>query len=363
MKIKTANRDSLAINRPSKQGLSAFLQGGRFVFGWPQKRAKRVIFSVFLLLSLVQIAHAEKAQTPQSQPRIVALSPHIVELLFEIGAGDQIIGTSDFADYPEAAKSIPVVGNYLGLKVEKILTMKPDVIIAWKTGGARAQLAQLEKMGIKVVYSAPETPRDIAKDIRFLGEQSNNRAKAEQVALAYEKELNRIQVKYKRLAQSQAYDLASTAPTQSQAAQFSGGMLGGAKEGAKEGALSGIAKPVKKGIRVFYELWPQPLTTVSKGSWNQSLLDVCQVENVFYEAAAPFPQVNIEQVMQRQVEVIIQPISQEGDGKALFDWQRWPIIPAVKQQRILTPDADKLHRMTVRMLSELDKLCDGIYNS
>lgn len=360
MKIKTANRDSLAINRPSKQCLGAFLQGGRFVFGWPKKCAKRVIFSVFLLsLSAVQSAYAANTQASQSQPRIVALSPHIVELLFEIGAGDQIIGTSDFADYPEAAKSIPVVGNYLGLKVEKILTMKPDVIIAWKTGGARAQLAQLEKMGINVVYSAPETPHDIAKDIRFLGEQSNNRAKAEQVALAYEKELNRIQIKYKRLAQSQAYDLASTAPTQSQAVPLSGGMLGG----AKEGALSETAKPVKKGIRVFYELWPQPLTTVSKGSWNQSLLDVCQVENVFYEAAAPFPQVNIEQVMQRQVEVIIQPISQEGDGKALFDWQRWPIIPAVKQQRILTPDADKLHRMTVRMLSELDKLCDGIYNS
>ncbi len=293
----------------------------------PIALAWRISFMIFAAFG-VFVQTAQAAQTTQAahavqaehgKPKIVALAPHLVELLFAIGAGDQIIGTSDFADFPAEAKRIPVVGNYLGLKVEKILTMQPDVVVAWRTGGASAQLIQLEKLGIKVIYSNPKKPQDIADEIRMLGQLSGHQQLAEEVASAYEQLLAQVKQKYRKKAQQ--------------------------------------SLP----ITVFYELWPQPLTTVAKGSWNQALLDICQVENAFYAAAAPYPQVNIEQVVQRDVQVIIQPVSQQGDGQALYDWHRWPIIPAVKSKRILAPDADKLHRMTTRMLPELDALCEQIY--
>ncbi|MCY7295472.1 cobalamin-binding protein [Alteromonas sp. a30] len=286
-------------------------------------QTKSLVRVCSLVVLLVLISRSALAQT-HNKPKIVALAPHIVELLFEMGAGEQIIGTSDFADFPEAAKSIPIVGNYLGVNVEQILALQPDVVIAWRSENGSAQLKQLADLGVRVIYSNPTSLNAIPAEIRTFGKLSERSEAAEAVAQHFEQSLATMKAKYAKL----------NAMKQQEA---------------------------DAGVRVFYELWPQPLTTVAKGSWNQALLSVCQVNNVFYDAIAPYPQVNIEQVIQRNVDVIIQPASQKGDGQPKFNWQAWPIIPAVKHHRILKPDADKLHRMTSRVLPELDKLCEAIY--
>jgi len=276
--------------------------------------------AVFLLIvnTFAQaVGHDDKKaeqDTSPKKPTIIALAPHIVEMLYAVGAGQQIIGTTDFADYPEQAKTIPRIGNYAKLQIERVIELQPDLIIAWQSGNPSDDLTRLAQLGFNIVYSEPKTFEDIAKEIRLFGKLSGNQAHALQLSKEFLTELKAIKNTYQN----------------------------------------------KKSITVFYELWSRPLTTVAKGSWPQQHLNICKASNPFEQVSSPYPQVNIEQVLQTPVDLIIQPMSVNQTAKEGFNWQDWPVIPAVKNKRIIQPDADALHRMTPRSLEELTKLCSAI---
>ena len=264
------------------------------------------MFSVSVI-STVASATADK-------PTIIALAPHVVEMLYDIGAGEQIIGTTSFADYPEQAKNIPIIGSYLRLQIEKVITLQPDYIIAWKSGNPSDDLARLKQLGFNIVYSQPNSFEDIANEMREFGTLTGHIAQAEQKALELLSDLAEIKSQYQN----------------------------------------------KTPITVFYELWSRPLTTVAKGSWPQQFLNVCQVKNPFEQADAAYPQINIEKVLLTPVQIIIQPLSVNQTDREGFNWQKWPIIPAVANKHIIQPNADAMHRMTMRSLEELKKLCVDI---
>ena len=251
------------------------------------------------------------------KPSIIALAPHIVEMLYQVGAGEQIIATTAFADYPEQAKKIPRIGNYVRLQLERVIELQPDLIIAWKSGNPSDDLTRLKQLGFNIVYSQPNTFDDIAKELRHFAKLSGHTQKGEKVAQAFEQELARIINLYKN----------------------------------------------KKKINGFYELWSRPLTTVAKKSWPQQFLNICQVNNPFFQAETPYPQINIEQLLSKDVELIIQPLSENQKEREGFNWQDWPIISAVKNKQIIQPDADALHRMTGRSLTALKNLCSAIDNT
>ncbi|MDU0355967.1 ABC transporter substrate-binding protein [Paraglaciecola aquimarina] len=122
--------------------------------------------TMFSLSTLGQTLTNQQKQ----QLRIIALAPHIVESLYEIGAGEQIIGTSSHADYPQQAKNILRVGNYASLQIEKILQLKPDSILVLQTGNPMSDLARLEKYQFKIIYSKPRKLSDVADELIMLGE-------------------------------------------------------------------------------------------------------------------------------------------------------------------------------------------------
>lgn len=277
-------------------------------------------FSYYLCTALLILAclNAVKEVNAQqikpidaSKPRIVALSPHIVEMLFDIGAGEQIIATTDHADYPSAAKKIPTIGSALRIQLERIIELQPDLIIAWKSGNPSDELARIEQLGFNVVYSQPDTFNDVAKELRLFGQLSGHSEQAERVASKFLAELASIKKQYGQ----------------------------------------------KKPLTGFYEVWSRPLTTIGKHSWPQQFLELCSIHNPFTHANASYPQVNIEQILQARVDVIIQPFAKKQVDKNAYNWQQWPILPAVKHQQIITLDADIIHRMTTRSLSALLDLC------
>lgn len=272
--------------------------------------------SLALLLTGLCV-QAKDGSGKTDKPTILALSPHVVELLFAVGAGKQIIATTEFADYPEAAKAIPRIGNYSRLQIERVVELQPDVIIAWKTGNPADDLARLESLGFKLVYSDPKSLEDIASEMLKFGAISGNSETAKKAADDYANQLNVIKQKYQN-------------------------------------------KPM---ITVFYELWSRPLSTVAKGSWPQLHLDVCKAKNPFYKAANSYPQVGIEQVLVHNIDLIIQPLSENQTDKEGFNWHQWRALKAVKHNQIIIPDADQLHRMTPRLLGELEKLCEQIEQS
>jgi len=281
----------------------------------------KLITLLFTLLLVTSLAFAEsneeqskKLSKETDKPTIIALAPHIVEMLYDVGAGEQIIGTTAFADFPEQAKKIPRIGNYVRLQLERVIELQPDLIIAWKSGNPSDDLARLEQLGFNVIYSQPHTFEDIANEVRHFAKLTGHSEQGEQVAQKFEQELANITKTYQNKAE----------------------------------------------ITGFYELWSRPLTTVAKGSWPQQFLNICKVKNPFKPVLTPYPQISIEQVLPASVQLIIQPLSINQKDREGFNWQDWQIIPAVANKQIIQPDADAMHRMTLRSLTALKDLCATI---
>ena len=276
----------------------------------------------YLLIILMSLAYSatayedkntkvEPTNVDSPKPRIIALAPHIVEMLYDIGAGEQIIATTAHADYPLAAQKIPRIGNSLRIQLERVIELQPDLVIAWQSGNPSDDLARIKQLGFNVVYSQPNTFDDVAKELRLFGKLTGHAEQAERVASKFLADLAKIKQQYSN----------------------------------------------KKPLSSFYEVWSRPLTTIAKGSWPQQFLDVCSISNPFYQAEARYPQVNIEQILQTNIDIIIQPLSENQSAREGYTWEQWPILPAVKHNQIIKLDADVVHRMTTRSLNALTDLC------
>lgn len=269
------------------------------------------IFSTIFLFVCVLFSSWSNAEKPQ---RIVAMAPHIVEMLFDIGAGNKIIGTVEYADFPEAALAIPRVGGYHGIQIEKILALKPDLVIVWKSGNKISDVEQMEKMGLNIIYSQPEKIEDVALELRKLGKITGHEEQAEAVANRYTQRLRKLRQQHANIA------------------------------------------PMK----VFYQLWPSPMRTINKDTLINQLIEVCQGQNVFASNPTPYPQIGIENVIVAQPEIIILPDEKSNKEQPIIDWHKWPEIPAAKHNRFIRVNADLMHRFSTRMLEGIEDMCEKI---
>lgn len=267
-----------------------------------------------LILCIILFSLLSSPFSVAAQQRIVALAPHIVEMLFDIGAGEQIVGTVEFADFPDAALKIPRIGGYHGLQVEKILELKPDLVIVWQSGNKVSDIEQLEKMGLNIVYSQPDKIEDVARELRKLGKHTGHESQADMVAKRYMQRLTKLRQQYANIP------------------------------------------PMK----VFYQLWPEPMRTINKDTLINQLIDVCQGQNVFANNPTPYPQVGIENVIVAQPEVIILPDEKSNKEQPVINWQKWPEIPAAKHNRFIRVNADLMHRFSTRMLEGIEDMCKKI---
>lgn len=268
------------------------------------------------VVSLTAPALEAKPSTASPAPRLIVLAPHLVELLFSIGAGAQIIATSEHADYPEEAKSIPRVGNYAGVQLEKIVALRPDIILVWQSGIAVADVTRLQQLGFRVESFEPKQLVDVATDLRRLGELSGHQAQANHQAQQYLQTLSALQQQYS----------------------------------------------MRTPVRVFYELWHSPLSSIGNQAWPAQHLQLCGAENVLANSPTAYPQLSIEQVFTLDPQLIIQPIS-VNEPRSLVNWQTYPQLRASKYQQIIQPNSDLLHRASLRSLAATTTLCEQIEQS
>lgn len=269
---------------------------------------KRIVFGLLLFAVNVPQALADKPL------RIVALAPHIVENLYAIGAGDLIVGTLDYADYPQEATKIERIGGYNGISIEKLLMLKPDMVIAWKNGNQAEDLAKIKRLGIELYLSDPRFIEGVASEILKLGQITGHIEQSKKVAETFTAKLNAIKVTQKD----------------------------------------------KTTLTGFYQLWPEPMMTVSKNTWINQLIETCQVTNVFANSDTDYPQISIENVIVTKPQVIIIPDEKSKRVMPTVNWQQWPEIPAVKYEQFISVNADLLHRFTPRMLDGLAQMCDKV---
>ena len=246
----------------------------------------------------------------QPAQRVISLSPHVTELIYAVGGDEKIIAAVDFSNYPVKAKDLPRVGSGYQLDIEAIVALKPDLIIAWRSGNSREQLEQLENLGLKVYYSEPEILDDIAKNLRDIGKL-----------------------------------LASQSIANKKADYF----LQGIKE------LRNRYKNTKK-VSVFYQVWNQPLFTVNRDHVISHIIELCGGINIYSELNYLSPQVSVESVIVRNPDVIIAGI---GDGRSEWipAWKKWSVINAVKNNQVYGIDADLIVRNTSRILQGAELMC------
>lgn len=262
------------------------------------------VLTLFLLIFFASSALAK----PQ---RIISLAPHITELLYTIGAGENLVGVSDYSDYPEQALNLPRVASYAGINLEAIIALKPDLIIAWQQGNAAADIKRLRQFGFTVEMSSPVKLDDIANELIQIGQLTGYTEQAESKARDFKQQLTALRQQYQQ------------------------------------------SKP----LRVFFTMSTNPLSSVANNAWPQQMLTVCAAENIIKPSAGDYPLVGIEQVVIAQPEVIIQA---DKIGVKQEYWLNYRQIPAVEKQQFLAIDPDYLFRMTPRSLLGIKQLCYGL---
>ncbi|WP_254795668.1 cobalamin-binding protein [Arsukibacterium indicum] len=245
--------------------------------------------------------------------RIIALAPHITEMLYAVGAGERLVGVSAYSDYPAAARELPEVANYAGVNLEAILALQPDLVIAWKTGNVAADVSRLQQFGINVAFSDPLLISDIAAELRHLGQLTGNQQQANTLASQFEQQLAAIRKAYKD----------------------------------------------KPRLKVFFSMGTEPLTSVANQAWPAQAMSLCAADNIIAGAKGDYPQPGLEQVLQAQPEVIIQATAGARPADNRF-WQQYPVLPAVASNQFVTVDADLLYRTSPRTIQGIEQLCQAL---
>lgn len=251
------------------------------------------------LLVLVLSAQALAAE------RVVSLAPSLSEIVMELGAADLLVGLLDGGERPAALAQVPSVGRYGQLDMERLLSLKPDLILLWPGSVGPAQRAQLQRLNIPVYVAEPHNLEQLTTQVQAIAERLGRADAGRQLAEPLRQRLAELRQRYRR------------------------------------------AEP----LRVFYQVWNSPLYTVGGGQIISDALTVCGARNVFDDLKLPAPQVSIESVLQRNPELIL-----VSDQAQMDAWKAWPTMADRVRQ---VPDKG-LERPSGQMLEAVGRLCQVI---
>ncbi len=246
--------------------------------------------------------------------RVVSLAPDFSELLFDVGAGDVLKGTVEYSDYPAAAKQVPRLGDAFHVDIEKLLALKPDLVLVWQGGTPQPLIDKLRALKLNVLALGTHELPDIAANLESLGAVTGHADKAELAAQDFRTRLNALRKSY-----------ADRTP-----------------------------------LKVFYEISAQPLFTVGGSQSISRLIEVCGGRNVFADLTELAPAVSLESVIARDPQVIATGDA-EGEAADRFKaWQSWPKLAAVQAGNFVTLNDDWISRSTPRLLDAGKQLCEAL---
>ena len=288
--------------------------------GWRRKSAVNCVLAFALVLSGGAAAAAgirltddagRSVSLPRPAQRIISLAPHLTELLFAAGAGAQVVGAVAYSNYPAAAKRIARIGDSAQLDLERIVALKPDLVLVWRDGNAQRQLEKLLQLGIPVFYSEVRRLPDIARAIEQLGLLAGTEAEALPAAHAFLSRLADLRRRY-----------AGRAP-----------------------------------VTVFFEIWDRPLMTVRGEHMISDVIRLCGGRNVFADLKPLTPEISIEAVLAADPEAIGGVAAEPGQAGNLDAWKQWPRLRAVARGNLFVIDSDLISRDTPRILDGAEQLC------
>jgi iron complex transport system substrate-binding protein len=247
--------------------------------------------------------------------RIVALAPHAVELAYAAGGGAKLVGAVTYSDYPSEAKTLPRVGSNTSLDLERIVALKPDLVIVWRHGGNERQLDRLRTLGIPLYHSEPRRLDDVANDLIALGTLMGTTPQAQAAARSYRGQIALLRERY-------------------------------------------AGRPP---VSVFFEVWANPLMTLNGTHIISDVIALCGGRNVFATLSPLVPTVSTEAVVAADPEAIVttSPGATRLDAPlpSLAAWRAWPRMTAVARGNLFAIDGDLITRPSPRLVQGADQLC------
>ena len=253
---------------------------------------------------------------PGPPRRIVSLVPSVTEVLYAIGAQGTLVGVTDFCDYPPEARRKPHVGDMLSPNLETLVTLKPDLVVATRSGNREETFDQLKRLGIPVYLVDPVTVDDVLRLVSDLGDLTGHRDRA----VLVDRDLER------RIA-------------------------------AVRDRVKGRPQP-----RVLYVLWPEPLIVPGRGALVSELIVLAGGASVTADQGQGYPRMSLEAAVGRAPEVIV--LARHGSriGSAGREqWLRLESMPAIRNGRLYMADGDLMHRYGPRLVVGLENLARMIH--
>jgi len=247
--------------------------------------------------------------------RIVSLSPGATETLFAAGAGGQVVATTAYSDEPPAARAVPRIGDAVAIDMERLVALRPDVVVVSPALGNPAQLAKIAGIGMPLYQQQVVKLADLAPSVRGLGALAGTQAVAEREARELEVRLAALQQRY--------------------------------------------ARPARGGKRpsVLLQVWNRPIYTIGRRQLMSDALSLCGARNVFGELPEPSPLVDIEAVIARNPDIILA-VAPPGEGAAwVADWKRFGALAAVRSGRVVAFEDQALSRAGPSVIDGTEDLC------
>lgn len=295
----------------------------------PSRSPRRLLAPTLLILSIglpttgrttdIVVSDDTGTRISLSKPatRVISLAPHLTELMFSIGAGAQIVGTVHSADYPESTAEIPKVGDSASIDMEMVVTLRPDLVLAWQSGNGSALAGRLRGLGLAVFVSEPESLAQIESTVRSLGALTGRRENAAATAAAFA---------------ARVTELSDRAPAQN-------------------------------GVRVFYQIWGQPIFTVGGRHLISQIIEMCGGHNAFADLPWLAGQVDVESVLAADPDVIVASGHDDTRPQWLDHWRQWPQLRAVQRNRLHFIPPAVIQRHSPRVLEGAEMMCGMIEES
>lgn len=243
--------------------------------------------------------------------RIVALAPSITELVYAAGAGARLAAVPRFSDFPPQAAALPQIGDASSIDAERVLSLKADLVIGWKSGNRAADIARLERLGFKLFVIEPATLADVPRVLRAIGVLADTGAKAETAARAFESGVETLRARH-----------------------------------------AGAPK-----VRVFYEIWHQPLMTVNSRHMISDVIRLCGGDNIFAELPVLTPVVSLEDVIARRPQAVLGGGSAVSADELAALWRKHGELAGLGGLPALRVDPDAIQRQTPRVLQGAQMVC------
>ncbi len=256
----------------------------------------------------------EKEITIEQEPkRIVSLAPSVTELIFALGAGDKVVGVTEYDTYPEEVKDIAKVGGFEGPNIELITAQKPDIVFASNLSG-KEEMETLEKMGIPVIMIESKSIDDIYKSIEIIGKITDTEEKGKEIIEEMKNRIQEISDKVKDKPKVKVYNLVD----------INGNWTGG------------------------------------KGTFIHEIINLAGGTNIA-EDLEGWVQYSIEELVRKNPDVIVMP-SYAGDVDSIKNMEGFKDANAVKNDNIyVVSNDDLISRATNRIVLGLEEIAKFLH--